>query len=450
MLARREQTAPKRLAILPWGDLIEDYLDPVGLSLDEMCREMTGGWLFGYVEALQRVGVECVLFVFTARVDQAQSLRHAPTGMTVRALPCRPIYRRLRRRISDPYGLSGAEMFGVSSRWQRGPAKLLRPLVPYFNTPLIALARELGQHDCDAILCQEYEYSRFDLAILIGARLGLPVFASFQGGDRPFSRLERHLRPWSVHRAKGMIVGASREIERVRAAYGLPAERIASIPNPLDVDLWYPEDRAAVRAALGLPADSRIVMWHGRVDMHQKGLDLLLDAWQRLRSDCQGVERTLLLIGTGTDAAKLGNRLDALGPVGPLGEDRIVWIDRYVNDRPLMRRYLSAADLYVLPSRHEGFAVAPLEAMACGLPVIAADVPGIADVLPRGAESGGLIVPREDAGALADALTGLLASPDEASGLGARARREIENRFSLPTVGQALDSFMFGGSPDRS
>ena len=85
MLARREQTARKRLAILPWGDLIEDYLDPVGLSLEQMCREMTGGWLFGYVEALQRVGVECVLFVITARVDQAQSLRHEATGMLVRA-----------------------------------------------------------------------------------------------------------------------------------------------------------------------------------------------------------------------------------------------------------------------------------------------------------------------------------------------------------------------------
>ncbi len=444
MLARRAQNARKRLAILPWGDLIEDYLDPVGLSLDEMCREMTGGWLFGYVEALQRVGVECVLFVITARVDQAQSFRHEPTGMKVRALPCQLIYRGLRRLISNPYGWSGAEMFGISSRWQRVPSRLLRPIVPYFNTPLSPLARELRRHECNAILCQDYEFSRFDLAVLLGARLGLPVFASFQGGDRPFSRLEARIRRRSLRRARGLIIGASREADRVRAVYGIPAERIALIPNPLDIDFWYPEDRAAARAALGLPADSRIAIWHGRVDMHQKGLDLLLDAWKRLRTDRKGAEMTLLLIGTGADAALLRKHL------GELGDDNIIWIDRYVNDRPLMRRYLSAADFYVLPSRHEGFAVAPLEAMACGIPIVAADVPGIVDVLPRGELSGGLVVPREDVRALADALYRLTSSSDEVSDLGARARREIASRFSLSTVGHALDSFMFGPYHDRA
>jgi starch synthase len=444
MLALGAQNARKRLAILPWGDLIEDYLDAIGISLEQMCREMTGGWLFGYVEALQRAGVECVLFVITARVDQARSFRHEPTGMLVRALPCQLVYRGLRRFISKPYGRSGAEMFGISSRWQRVPAGLLRPLVPYFNTPLAPLARELRRHECNAILCQEYEFSRFDLVILLGARLGLPVFASFQGGDRPFSGLERSIRRRSLGRARGLIIGASREAERVRATYGVPAERIASIPNPLDLDFWSPEDRAAARAALGLPADGRIVVWHGRVDMRRKGLDLLLDAWQRLPSDRQGVKRTLLLIGTGADAALLGKRL------GDLADESIIWIDRFVNDRPLMRRYLSAADLYVLPSRHEGFAVAPLEAMACGLPIVAADVAGIADVLPRGEESGGLVVPREDARALAKALDRLIGSPGEGADLGVRARREIEGRFSFATVGQALECFMFGGHQDRA
>lgn len=120
----RSETAPKRLAILPWGDLIEDYLDPVGLTLDEMCRDMIGGWLFGTVEALQRVGVECVLFVITARLEQARSLRHEPTGMLVRALPCRPAYRGIRRFVANPYGQSGAEMFGVSRRWKVTLAEL--------------------------------------------------------------------------------------------------------------------------------------------------------------------------------------------------------------------------------------------------------------------------------------------------------------------------------------
>lgn len=439
----RSETVPKRLAILPWGDLIEDYLDPVGLTLDEMCRDMTGGWLFGTVEALQRAGLECVLFVITARLEQARSLRHEPTGMLVRALPCRPAYRGLRRFVSNPYGRSGPEMFGVSRRWKVTVAELVWPLVPYLNTPLGPLGRDLRRQGCTAILCQDYEHARFDLAVLLGARLGLPVFASFQGGDRPHNWLEGLVRRRSVKRASGMIVGASREAERLRATYGLPAESIASIPNPLDADFWRAEPRAAARAALGLPDDSRIVVWHGRVDLRRKGLDLLLEAWQRLPGEDRGGKRNLLLIGTGADAALLRTGL------GELGDDRILWIDRFVNDRPLVRRYLSAADIYVLPSRHEGFAVAPLEAMACGLPIVAADAPGIADVLPRGEDSGGLVVPREDAGALAEALGRLIASPAEASRLGARGRREIERRFSYATVGQALESVLFGGDQER-
>jgi len=436
------EPAPRRLAILPWGDLIEDYLDTVGLSLEEMCRVMTGGWLFGYVAALQAAGVECTLFVVTARVTQAQSFRHAPTGALVRALPCSPVYRALRRVVVDPYAATGRAMFGAARPWARLPAKLLRPLVPYFNTPLAGLARELRREGCTAILCQEYEYARFDLAVLLGRWLGLPVFASFQGGSRPFSGLERRSRRWSLRRAAGLVIGARREAERVRTTYTVPADKIAILPNALDAAFWSAEDRAAARAALGLPAAARIVIWHGRVAIHQKGLDLLLAAWHRLGGAETGGERRLVLIGSGADAARLRAQLDALGD--EFGPGRIVWVDRYLNDRPLIRRYLSAADLYVLPSRHEGFAVAPLEAMACGLPIVAADVPGIADVLLRGEGSGGVVVPREDAEALAAAIGRLIAAPDACAALGERARQEIENRFSFATVGQELAAFLFG------
>lgn len=448
------QPAPKRLAILPWGDLFEDYLDTVGLSLDEMCRVMTGGWLFGYVAALQAAGVECVLFVVSARLERTRTFRHEPTGALVRALPCSPVYRALRRVIADPYAPTGRAMFAAVKPWQRLPAKLARPLVPYFNTPLVGLGRELRRQGCTAILCQEYEYARFDLAVLLGTILNLPVFASFQGGSRPFSGLERRVRRWSLQRAAGLVIGARREVERVRTAYRVPADKIAVIPNALDVDFWSAEDRAAARAALDLPADRRIVVWHGRVNIHQKGLDLLLDAWKSLVSADTAAAVTLLLVGDGPDAERLRARLDTLGDelgdalgdasgAGP-GDGRIVWIDRYLNDRPLIRRYLSAADLYVLPSRHEGFAVAPLEAMACGLPIVAADVPGIADVLPRGADSGGVIVPPEDAEALAAALGRLIAAPHELCALGKRAREEVERRFSLASVGRELEAFLFG------
>jgi glycosyltransferase involved in cell wall biosynthesis len=110
-------------------------------------------------------------------------------------------------------------------------------------------------------------------------------------------------------------------------------------------------------------------------------------------------------------------------------------------DRVQIRQYLSAADVYVFPSRREGFPVAPLEAMACGLPTVAASAPGIADIFDEGEKSGGLVVPVGDVTSLARNL-GLLLDDDEAARiLGMRARERVERAFSLQTVGAQLQEF---------
>ena len=113
---------------------------------------------------------------------------------------------------------------------------------------------------------------------------------------------------------------------------------------------------------------------------------------------------------------------------------RVRWIDRFVHDREDLKTYLCAADVYTLPSRHEGFAIAPLEAMACGLPVVAADTSGVADLVPDGEASGGVVVPREDATALASALGRLLDDPARAGSSGREqdggSRRSSRSRSS--------------------
>jgi starch synthase len=120
----------------------------------------------------------------------------------------------------------------------------------------------------------------------------------------------------------------------------------------------------------------------------------------------------------------------------------VLWVDQFVHDRAILRRYLSAADVYVFPSRHEGFPVAPLEAMACGLPVVAADATGVPDIFEGGEASGGLLVPRGDAAALAQALGRVLDDQTLGRELGARARRRVESCFSLESVGKHLRAFL--------
>jgi starch synthase len=122
----------------------------------------------------------------------------------------------------------------------------------------------------------------------------------------------------------------------------------------------------------------------------------------------------------------------------------VMWVDEFVSDPSVIQRYLSAADVYTLPSRQEGFPVAPIEAMACSLPVVAADAPGVPDILEGGEVFGGIVVPREDATALALALGRVL--DDEAWGreLGKRARCRVESCFAPEIVGQQLRDFILG------
>jgi starch synthase len=264
------------------------------------------------------------------------------------------------------------------------------------------------------------------------------VCATFQGGTMARTALERRLRRPAVKLLRCLVVGSSAEAARLRSDRGLPPGRISTIPNPLDLDQWAPGDRPAARSALGLPQDARVVVWHGRVDLHRKGLDVLLDAWQLVLDAAADLDLRLLLVGTGPDAEVLRARLVERPLTG------VHWLDRYTLDRDELRRHLHAADVAVLPSRHEGFAVAPLEAMACGLPVVASDVPGVQDLLPGGEVDGGLVVPVDDAAALAGALGGLLADLPRARRTGVAARHRAERGYSLDAVGHQLRSALLG------
>ena len=100
------------IALVPWGDVIEDFLDGIGVSLDEFSSKMTGGWLFGYIEALRLQGIETVVVCFSARVVSTVRTVHTPTGARIVILRAPGIYRRLRRRMKDPYGCTMQSMFG--------------------------------------------------------------------------------------------------------------------------------------------------------------------------------------------------------------------------------------------------------------------------------------------------------------------------------------------------
>lgn len=433
------------IALLHCYDLIDDFLNSIDLSFEVFCKEFVGSWMFGYINALKKVGVRTVLFCISARVIQPSRYRHIPTGATICVLPASPIYRTfraIRNRALRAYDVEEGQSFKdiLDNDTRYSLLTRLKDLVKsagsYLSTPLGLLAQELKQEGCQAILCQEYEFARFDACVLLGKSIGLPVFATFQGGNEIQSFLEYPLRHLAFGLCAGAIIPTQTEIERVRKNYKLPDSKIARIFNPIDITVWQRCDRSWARELISIPLDARVVVWHGRIEIERKGLDILLDAWAIVCRDRPNQDLRLLLIGTGSDASKLHHRLSAKPLPG------VIWIDEFINDRTRVQQYLSAADAYVMSSRQEGFPVAPIEAMACGLPIVATDAPGIPDILEHGEISGGLIVPRNNASALANAIVRVLDHPDWAQELGRLARLRVEQQFAAEAVGQKLRDFL--------
>jgi glycosyltransferase involved in cell wall biosynthesis len=403
-----------KVAILPWGDVIEHYLDGIGVDLQGFATEMEGGWLFGYADALRAAGQEACIVVVSRKVAATTRIAHPRTGLVTVALPSPAAYRAC-----------SALRTGIARR-----------AAPYLALPRRALAEALRAEGCTHVIMQEYEDARFDRLVPLGRRLGIPVVASFQGGQvEPDTAIGRRIRRRSVRAASGLVIASSVEADRVAARYG-PDLRIARIVNPVDPRTWFPEDRSRCRAELGLPETARIAICHCRIDIRRKGLDILMAAWRQLVARRPEADLRLHLIGDGPDREALGAEIDR-DPVKGLR-----WVRHFSQDRAQMRRELSAADLHVQVSRHEGFAVAPMEAMACGLPTILSRAPGAADLLPEGEASGGLLVPVGEADLLADHLEALLTDDARRAAMAEAARRHVLVLAATETVGRQLADFL--------
>jgi glycosyltransferase involved in cell wall biosynthesis len=431
------------VALFDWSQLIEDYLDNIGVSFDDFCSTMNGGWMFGYISALKTAGVSTILFCVSAAVSETTYFKHAPTGARICVLPAPKSYRRIRQRLVDPYGQTVEDAVGFVNTPQRLLWGTVKLLAPYLSSPLVKLAREIRREKCDALICQDYEHGRFDLSVLLGRLIGIPVFATFQGGVRATNPAEARLRKTVIKVCDGLITGAANEAERLSKDYGVVGPKLGLIPNPIDTSEWQPQDKVTARASLKISPDKLVVMWHGRTDYRRKGLDVLLRAWKAVYETRSERDLELILVGSGADAAELRKDIAALKVEG------LTWFDQFVSDRSRIRAYLSAADIFVFPSRHEGFAVAPLEAMACGLPLVSTDAGGMADVLAHGEDDGGILVRSDDPDALATVLGRLVDDPHLRQRMGTNSRRRIEATYSLSAVGAELMAFMSKNAGSR-
>ena len=219
----------------------------------------------------------------------------------------------------------------------------------------------------------------------------------------------------------------------LEAAYltaGLSANKLRLIPQGVDVDRFQPSgDKVAMRRDLGLPETGPIVLFVGSL-IRRKGLDVLLRSWSAVR--VRRPDAHLVLVGR-----------DSFGDRDPTAFVELQFADLSTVDRASVsrlgvrdeiHRYMQAADVFVFPSRQEGFGTVMVEAMACGLPCVVTALPGITDFIFGAGEERALIVSQEDDGALADAVVSVLADSTRATQIGRTARADAVKRFAITTI----------------
>ncbi|HEX2076463.1 MAG TPA: glycosyltransferase [Longimicrobium sp.] len=245
-----------------------------------------------------------------------------------------------------------------------------------------------------------------------GRRAGTPRIVVRLGIVRALPRRGRHTRPF--RRGVDALLVNSAEVRDawLRSAPWFPADRVHVVLNGIDaLPPPAPEERAALRAELGVSPDALAVAGVGHVQ-HRKGFDLLLDAFAR-----SGIaESEVVIVGGGPEMDRLRERAAARGIA-----DRVRW----AGPRPDAARLLGACDIFVLSSRNEGMANVLLEAMAAGTPVVATDIAGVQAAIGEadGRPAAGWVVPAEDAAALATALAEVAAG---VRGHSAEVRRRVE------------------------
>lgn len=307
----------------------------------------------------------------------------------------------------------------VRSRWSKATAtlRLVRRLLKVSRNFAIVHLHGFSQKNVPVTW----------LARLTGKRVVLTLHTS--GQDEP--EVVRRAGPIAYRSflTADVVLAVSPGLRDAYLRAGVPSDRVRLTPNGIDTTRFHQVDtaiKAALRRELGLPGERPIVLFVGFFS-RDKRPDLLFRAWTRARKE-HGVDSTLVFVGA-TDESyyEIDDRLargirDAAARSAEA--DRVVFVPP-TND---VAKYFQAADVFVLASVREANPVALLEAMASGLPSIAARLPGATDVIIDDGVNGRLFAVDDEA-ALARAISEVLRDETAARAMGVRARDTIVARF---------------------
>ncbi len=262
-------------------------------------------------------------------------------------------------------------------------------------------------------------HANFWMSGLVAAELkrglGLPFVVTFhalgrvrrvhQGAADGFPDERFAIEDRVVAEADHVVAECPQEEEDLIRFYNADPARVTVIPGGFDPHEFWPVSKALARVALGLGPDERIVLQLGRI-VPRKGVDTVIRGLARL-GRAHGIAARLLIVGGESEepdprvAPEIG-RLQAVAAEEGVA-DRVIFVGR--RGRDVLKYYYSAADVFITTPWYEPFGITPVEAMACGTPVVGANVGGIKFTVRDGET--GYLVPPGDPDAVAERIAHL-------------------------------------------
>lgn len=241
-----------------------------------------------------------------------------------------------------------------------------------------------------------------------------------------------------LRRADRIVTATLAELTQLRFLYQADARKLVTIPPGVDTSHFYPIPADEAKQFIGLKPEARMLLFVGRIEP-LKGVDILIQAMACLCTTDLTRPFHLAIIGGDVgveDMSEEMKRLQKLSDDLCMG-GMVVFLGKRGQDT--LPYYYSAAEVVVMPSLYESFGMVALEAMACGVPVVASEVGGLGYLVQDGVT--GYTIPDSDPKALCDKLTVLLGNEELRAGMGRRASEYAREYAWERIAGQVADLY---------
>lgn len=322
------------------------------------------------------------------------------------------------------------------------PKEQLLPYMADFREGMLAFIREEQ-------ISYELIHANFFMSALVAlelkALLHIPFVVTFhalghvrrihQGEQDKFPPERLDIEATAIRQADYIIAECPQDREDLVKYYNAPADKIRVVPCGVNTEEMFPVDQRLARMKLKLPQDDFVLLQLGRM-VPRKGVDNVIKALTKLKYT--GTRTRLIIVGGEEEVCGLGYNPE-IARLKQLAKDlgvqqSVTFAGRKGRDE--LKYFYAAADIFITTPWYEPFGITPLESMACGTPVIGADVGGIKYSVLNGKT--GLLVPPNDPRALAEKINELLQRRPVLEEMGRNGIRRVQALFTWQRVAQLM------------